>query len=415
MNLSSAPIRVEVSAEQDLGTADAAGLDQILQALFQALRGLLADLPPEAQTASGLSRACGVERTTCQRVVSAVISPYPGLGLLEALPGPRGLRTLLEAIKAAGFTLSDGQGLSDCITRLDADIRRLGGSRSGLLRRIAGAAAAASGTPGKEDGSTRQRLFEASAELTGRWSDLWLASHVYTPGPSPDRLIQSRVHGLVGHRARPDAVPLTFHVFSTEARPEHSEEVGVYRSLVEGAPDAILRAFSTQPLPVVRSKEPGEHMVQTIDREPGAPEAEPIDLIFGMRGLMTHPASRPNRLEEVWALVNFPVRRMLFDVFLHRTLARQCLPGLDQHLWRPDFSTQVGERWQTRFAYPVRLELLSPGNARSDAYERYPLLLGLMFESGGLNPADYVGYRCDVTYPAWRTGYRMSFDFGGED
>lgn len=414
MNLSRAPIQVEATVEPGLAPADAASLDQTLHALFQALRALLADLPPEVQTASGLSRASGVERTTCQRVVSAVISPYPGLGLLEALPGPRGLRTLLEAIEAAGFVLSEGRRLAECIARLDADIRRLGGSRSGLLRRIAGVPGRAARSPGKEDGSTRQRLFEASAELTGRWSSLWLASHVYSPGPSPDRLIQSRVHGLLGHHARPDAVPLTFHVFSTEVISDKPDEVGVYRPLVRGEPDAILRGFSTQPLPVVRSKEPGEHVVQTIEREPGASQAEPIDLLFGLRGLMTHPATRPNTLEEVWALVNFPVRRMLFDVFLHRSLARQCLPGLDQHLWRPDFSTQVGERWQTRFAGPVRLELLAPGSADTDAHERYPELLGLMFEADGLNPAEYVGYRCDVAYPAWRTGYRMSFDFGGE-
>lgn len=414
MNLSSAPIRVEAPAESDLTPGEAAGLNQTLEALFQALRGMLADLPPEAQTASGLSRASGVERTTCQRVVSAVTSPYPGLGLLEALPGPRGLRTLLEAVEAAGFSLSDSRCLADCIARLDADIRRLGASRSGLLRRLAGVTSQPAGTRGREDGSTRERLFEAAAELTGRWSHLWLASHVYTPGPSPDRLIQSRVHGLLGHHARPDAVPLTFHVFSTEVCADNPDEVGVYRPLLKEEPDAILRAFSTQPLPVVRSKEPGEHVVQTIDREPGAPEAEPIDLLFGLRGLMTHPASRPNTLEEVWALVNFPVRRMLFDVFLHRSLARQCLPSLDQHLWRPDFSTQVGERWQTRFSSPVRLELLAPGNTRTDAYTHYPELLRLMFEADGLDAADYVGYRCDLTCPAWRTGYRMSFDFGAE-
>lgn len=413
MNLGSSPIRVEAPAESDLAPGEAAGLDQTLQALFQSLRAMLSDLPPEAQTASGLSRASGVERTTCQRVVSAVTSPYPGLGLIEALPGPRGLRTLLEAIEAAGYALSDSQRLADCIARLEAEIRRLGGSRSGLLRRLAGLTSQTPGRLAKEDGSTRQRLFEAAAELTGRWSHLWLASHVYTPGPTPDRLIQSRVHGLLGHHARPDAVPLTFHVFSTEVCAENPDEVGVYRPLLKGEPDAILRAFSTQPLPVVRSKEPGEHVVQTIDREPGAPEL-PIDLLFGLRGLMTHPASRTNTLEEVWALVNFPVRRMLFDVFLHRSLARQCLPGLDHHLWRPDFSTRVGERWQTRFSDPVRLELLAPGSARTDAYTRYPEVLRLLFDADGLDPADYVGYRCDLTYPAWRTGYRMSFDFGAE-
>ncbi len=59
---------------------------------------------------------------------------------------------------------------------------------------------------------------------------------------------------------------------------------------------------------------------------------------------MPRPAHVPSGLEEVWALVNFPVRWLLLDVILHRDVARGCIPGLNVHLWRPDFASTVGER-----------------------------------------------------------------------
>lgn len=418
MNLTAGSVRAGASEQPALQAEELESLDRVLRELGQALRAMLGDLPVEAQTASGLSRATGVERTTCQRVVSAVTGAHPGPSLLAQLPGPRGLRTLVESLVAAGLAAGEAPGLLRKIEGLDGQIRSLGGSRSGLIRRLDGlveSSGSKAGAP-RVRAQAREVLFDAARELTGRWSDLWLAAHVYTPGDGSDRLVQSRVHGLSGHRSRPDAVPLTFHVFSTEIRGDGPEQPGAFRPLLRDQPDAILRTFSTEPLPVVRSKTPGEHVVQTIESDAGSALEAPIDLMFGLRGLMTHPATRANTLEEVWALVNFPVRRMVFDVYLHRSLARQCIPGLDHHLWRPDFDTQAGERWQTRFSESPRLEVLAPGAWAQplDAYPRYPELVGLMFEVDGLEPGDYVGYRCDVTYPAWRTGYRMSFDFGAE-
>jgi hypothetical protein len=395
-------------------------LERALRGVHRGLRVLLGSLPVEAQTASGLARFLRVERTTCQRAVSAAMQPYEGVSLASQLPGVEGLRLLAEAARTRPQVEPQIERAVGAITRAidtyDAAIRQVSGSRSKLLARIS--AGSAPPLARMDEAGLREALFTAAAELTGRHSQTWLAVHIYEPTDNPERVVQTRAHGLIGHTARPDAVPLTLHVFGTEssavADPALNRFVPLIADQEGGHPTGILRAFSTQPPPVVESRQPNEFMVQLVEPDIEQPEPNRSDLVFGLKGLVVHPGRVPPYLEEVWALVNFPVRHLLLDVFLERELARACIPSLDVHLWRPDFASTVGERWQTRFATGPKLQVLGGDITQfgSEAHARHAELLRYLFESRALRSSDYVGFRCELTYPIWRTGYRMSFDFG---
>lgn len=410
-------------ASQPLRQSDLQELERSLRAIRTELLAFLAAMPVSAQNASGLSRLLEVERTTCQRMVSAITAPYPGVALAGQLPGTRGIRLVVEAATERGIQVDPEslKRLDRALTAYDEATKRLAGSRTRLTKRIertlAGAAPGSSRSAEAEL-AQREALFDAASALTGRSSDVWLAAHIYTPVPGhPEVIAQTRAHGLIGHRAEGHAVPLTFHIFG-EPTDEQRSDLTTFRPLrksgVEGVPDELLTEFSTRPAPVVHSAHPDEFIVQTIEPSPDQPETSPIDLIFAMTGGVSHPATRAVNTEEVWALVNFPVRRLLLDVFMHRDIARQCVPGLDVHLWRPDFAQHVGERWQTRFQSPPSLQLLTPGldRAQTSAWGRYTELLRTLFAAKGLSPGDYVGFRCDSAYPIWRTGYCIAFDFG---
>ena len=424
-NVLMATVSAEVAEAGDVLTAEqTAQAVTALRQLHGDLREFLAAMPVEAQTASGLARFLGVERTTCQRVVSTVNKPFAGVGVAADLPGVEGLRLLTSAaaVKASKPVDRLCATLRKSVDEFEALVRRLGPTRSRLLKKLGSDGGGVSGGAGEQDSlRVRRTMFEAAAALTGRASETWVAVHIYEP-PSGDgtRIVQTRAHGLLGHVARGDAVPLTFHVFA------HQPEVGERKSgsvsyqpleLAEGVPGGVLAGFSSSPVPAVRTRQPEEFMMQAVEASEGS-----VDLMFGMYGQMQHPACTPQRMEEIWGLVNFPAKRMLLDVWLHRDLARGCIAEVDQHLWGPDFASRVGERWQTRFpagsgkdgAGGHRLELLGAGlaNAATAASSRHMELLRYLFEARGLDATRFVGYRLEVAYPVWRTGYRVSLDYG---
>lgn len=400
-----------------------AALDQVLRATHRNLRSTLAALPVDAQTASGLARVLSVERTTCQRAVFAVNQPFPGTALVGQLPGVEGLRGLARAIEQHWPANAEVQE-SIRLLRASVDeyaqiIRRVAGSRARLLARLE-AAQPSEAPPPLDLNDCAVQLFEAAASLTGRRSQTWLSAHIYEPTTRPDRLLQTHAYGLIHHVAREDAVPLTFHVFGSPADTKPADdaaELNRFHALKpangpEEFPAGLLQSFSSQPPPVVRSRQPNECLVQTVDPATGSSPA--CDIVFGLYARMAHPRTVSPYLEEIWAMINFPTRWLLLDVFLHRDVARSCIPGLDLHLWRPDFAATIGERWQTRFAQGPRLEVLGAGldHVFTPAYDRQPELLRHLFAARGLDPAHYVGYRCQAEYPLWRTGYRMTLDFG---
>ncbi|MFN0134907.1 MAG: hypothetical protein ACKVS9_02190 [Phycisphaerae bacterium] len=397
-------------------------LERALRTLHRELRSLLAALPVEAQTASGLARWLDTERTNCQRIVSAVMQPFDGVRLAALLPGIEGLRMLADATRnKLGESATPLGELSAAIDAYELCIRQTAGSRSRLLARIEAQTRGDSSAGGDDADAQRAQLFEAAAKLTGRLSQTWLAVHIYEPSDDPARLIQTRAHGLLGHVAREDAVPLTFHIFPPNMGQTNRIDAGAdeapFRPLEPSSdpavPAEVLQRFTSTPLPIVQTRKPDEFVAQNVEKNPDA-AARPFDLVFGMTGSMAHPGRVAPYLEEVWALVNFPVRHLLLDVFLHQSIARNCIPGLDVHLWRPDFASHVGERWQTRFAAGPRLQVLGSqlAQAQASANPRQVELLNYLFEKRGLAANQYVGFRCEVSYPMWRTGYRMTLDFG---
>jgi hypothetical protein len=120
---------------------------------------------------------------------------------------------------------------------------------------------------------------------------------------------------------------------------------------------------------------------------------------------------------EMWSLITFPARRLVYDVFLHRDIARRCIPSVEVHLRGFDTHPLGSRRWSTRFPGHERLEVLSAGltGARTASYPRQHELIGRALAAAGWSADEFVGFRCEVDYPIWRAGYCMVFDFTGSE
>ena len=403
--------------------------------LYEELTNIISLLPEEDRGASSMSRILELDRATCQRLVAATARPDAGVETLVQLPGVQGLRQFLAAMARRPLNVSANEQIaaaSAAVDTFESLIREIGGSQRKLRARLAveragqaeGVIAAAGAS---DDVSMREALFRASAAVTGRWSETTISLSIIRPlpvGTSGERMTESiKLRGLIGHRARPDAVPLESFQNANLRVPAADGVSGPTFSALNGrpisghTPHLLVTEFCSQPLPRVVSHSVGNGVIHVID-VPESPDGSPMsgaDIVFAERPSRPdrHPATLQPPVGEVMTLMNFPSRHLVFDVYLHRDIASHCIPSLELHLWTPSVNTHYSSRWSTRFPGGPRLQVLGSGlrGASSNAFSRHAEMTAYLFNEVAWNAEEFVGYRCEVVYPVWRAGYCMSFDF----
>lgn len=416
----------DFEANESLSQEERSTLDRITRRLHGELRSAILSLPEPARGASGMARHLGVERTTCQRIVSAVSGPFPGPEVTGRLPGVQGLRQFVGALRE-GDDLDDASidSVEAAVDRFAEGVRTMGPSRTKLLRRMRSASEAPRVAPGEtdSDASLRTQLFESGRRLTGQYSEVSLATFVFRPTPGePDRLDSAQLRGFLGHHVRRDAMPFSFLWFSDIG--SDSDANGSSYNTLEREPlkgrsrGLVLPEFSSEPLPVITSRGPSNKTLFLVD--PKEMDSErPLDVVAAGRtdAAHRHPARGKPPLHEVWMLGRFPAKRLIFDVLLHRSLARACIPSVGVYSIQPNLAETLDLRWLDRFPVTPKLEVLQPGiaNVAHTAYPRYTELLGHLFDRLGWDAGEFIGYRCDVVYPVWGGGHCMIFDYGREE
>lgn len=412
------------AAAAALSPQDRANAERIASRLRSELRRVLASLPAEARGASGLARLLGIERTTCQRLVSA-LDRAKGLDLFERLPGVRGLRAVLEALRGRGAADEDLEAAEAAVDEFEQLLRGLGAGRSALVQSLFAPAQepAGAGPPTRWSRSVaelRERHFDTSAEIAGRWSDVQVALWVIGPEPAdPTRMLSLKAGVFVQHQSRLPAMPLVISSFVRVADPSQVPDgTDFCRSLdaqpIAGkSPSALLRSFSSDPLPRITSRQDSLNVEHYVDFE-AEPRGRPFDLAIAHRAAQAGipPYEEDPPLQEIWHLTAYPARHLVFDTFLHEDLVRRSIPSLSTHAWNPGLVIEV-DRWTTHIPGAPRLQLLGPGieAAACDAYPRQPELLQSLLASTGWDPKRFHGFRCETPFPLWRIGYCMRFDF----
>jgi hypothetical protein len=416
--------------------------DEVAQRLRLELRGLVELLDEDDRGASAMARALEIDRNTCQRIVAATGRGEADASMLVQLPGIVGLRQFMDAMGRrfpGGEAAAAIAGVGAAVDRFEKVIDELAGSQRKLrerldMDRVGGVGSALGietlGAVGPSDNLTvRRSLFRASVDVVGRWSETRISIRVIRPVPGdPMHTENIRMTGHVGHMARAVSVPL--EVYSgvpeqlVESEGKNGEKIAFQtldaRQSVGDTPGFLMRQFCSHPLPRVTSRAAGSKVVHAID-EMGTPgQASDIFVADRRAGRDKHPATQHPAIGEVSTIMNYPSRRFVMDVYLHRDIARRCIPSLEVHLTALPSGSMVLSRWSTKIPGGPRLELLGAptGNAEhvaSDAYPRHPELVRALFESVGWDPVEFVGYRCDVAYPIWRAAYCMLFDFTGSE
>jgi hypothetical protein len=443
-------VHVPAAALDDIGarplTQDERTLaDEVARRLRLELRGLVELLTEQERGASAMARALEIDRNTCQRIVAATGRGEADASMLVQLPGIAGLRQFMEAMGKrfpGGEAAAAIAGVGAAVDRFEKVIDELAGSQRKLrerldMDRVGGAAGFGGldslGTAGPSDNlSVRRSLFRAAVDVVGRWSETRLSLRIIRPVPGdPMHTENVRMTGHVGHMARAISVPLEVYSGVPEQLVESEGSTGgpdgrvAFQSLdarqsVGDTPGFLMREFCSQPLPRVTSRAAGAKVVHAID-EMGTPgQASDIFVADRRAGRDKHPATQHPAIGEVSTIMNYPARRFVMDVFLHRDIARRCIPSLEVHLSPLPSGSMILSRWSTKIPGGPRLELLGTPqdgaqHLSTDAYPRHAEAVHALFASAGWDASEFIGYRCDVPYPIWRAAYCMLFDFTGSE
>lgn len=421
-------LRGKVRRVDPLTESEHAIAEQLSRRLHSELRGAVALLPLAERGASAMSRWLSIDRATCQRIVGAISRPDATSETLVQLPGVEGLRQFANAM-AERYTdpvaVERLAAVRAAIDRFESVLAELGGSQRRLKERLDAGKGPDSQDfiQGPDSEKAREALFRAAVGVMGRWSALTVSVGMIRPLPDdPLRTDSVRVLGSLGHRWREPCIPLevgrTASLRPTEpgeARPLFATLDGV--PILGATPGVILDQFCSNPAPQIIAREIGRRIVNVIDTPEHA--EQPLDIFTGTRTVVPdkHPATLDPAIGEVWALQHIPARHLVFDTYLHRDIARRCIPSLEAHLWRPDVTGHAAARWSTRLPGGPRLEVLGSGLAgtRTQIYPRMGELLEHVYSRIGWDPEEFIGYRCEVSYPLWRAGYCMLFDFTGNE
>jgi hypothetical protein len=397
-----------------LSAEEIAPCERVAARLHADLGSLVTQLPEPSRGGSAMSRELGVVRNTCQRVAHALSDDTPSLDTLVKLPGVKGLDQLLDSMRARGFDARSVDMARAAVRQFEEIIQSFGGSHSKLCDRIKRTT-----TPEGEFSlgslDARRALFESAVGVTGRSAQTTISLYAFKGEPGDPGLLQRAVAtGLIQTTVVPGGMPVVLSNGDTldwiDERSDHLRNLD--DSEARGStPEALLREFTSEPLPVVTSRGRPEALIRVVDPS-GLEGAKTFDVVTAARS--NHPFTDHNGdlvLDEVWSLANCPAVRLIFDVYLHETLERYFRPALDVQQWYPNLSAPGGDRWVLRYPSVPKLELLGRGTERagSAGYARQRELTSALFERVGWDEREFYGLRCEVEYPIWRAGYCMTF------
>lgn len=403
-----------------LGAGELAACDGLGRRLAAEIRALIAALPPDRRSVRAMAAHLGVNRNLCQRAVAAAGSTQGGVDVVAQSPGFGQLLLLARASIGKGIKPLIIKSLKTAIEELADFAVKTSGSearfRSDLRAALSVGNEPQSST--SDELTSRRLLFEHAALVAGSSAELRVGVGVMWPSPKDATTLDlSMVAAFRAHRCREGGMPLTafFHEYreGEAASPGAAAVVGGPHQ--QGKPGKILLSrFCSSPLPFVSAhgSEGLEHHVV----DPAAyhnNRAVDVATLHQTRGV-TNPGTRPNDPNlDVLMHIALPVKRLIFDFYLHRSLAHQSIPFFGAFAIGAGISLEVRDAWYRQLPQGGRLEMLGAGlrHTPTPAWSRHAELVTHTFDQLGLDPSQAVGYRADISYPVWGMTYTIGFNF----
>ena len=347
--------------------------------------------------AAELSRELGVGRMTCQRILKLCDGETPSPNLLAEIPGINGLRHFLSALEKAGV---QSRQLTNANAAVHAFAEFL--HNSGLTQtRLAEALSLHYQTTDPErQRMSRRNLFDAAATITGQTADVTISMMAIRPSHDENfNLEQIAIRGYAGMRASGSAMPIRLPINMA-----YSDFRNVTGDEAARDPQKLVEDFCTRPLPTIDTRVIKAKNLAHIINPEHIPTGEPFDC-FSMQHSQWN-VHNMGRHKAIWLYVDYPTRHCIFDLYAHQSIASVNEVSGDCHMWGTSLLAPPEDLWTTRFADQMVFTPMGTGlkNACSNRFSRHKELTEHMFDSHQWNTDEFVGFRCEMELPIWRSG-----------
>lgn len=365
--------------------------------LHTAFRLALQDPLVRGLRASVLAERLGVGRMTCQRIVRLAEIVEPSPDLLTLIPGVQGLRQFMSGMRAAGAAGDPLRAADAAIDALDRFLGEVGLSHTGLASALALHLEAAD--PAQQL-ARRKKLYDAASSLMGQSAGTTISMMAFRFSPQQGfNFEQIAVRGYAQMRAAGSAMPIRLPM---NAALSDFRRVGGQEA--SRAPQHLIERFCSTPLPSIDARVIKEkHLAHIINVE-DIPTGEPFDCFASQHSRWN--INDPGKHKSIWLYIDYPTRRCIFDVYLHADLDRPHRVSADTHLWGTSLLAPPEDLWMTQFAESLQFTALGAGsaNAASTSHPTHGELTRYMFDHHGWDASEFVGYRCEIEMPIWRSG-----------
>ena len=349
--------------------------------------------------AATLAKELGVGRMTCQRIAKLARpnAPSPGASSLAELPGVHGLKQFLSALRSNTSAEAQLAEAFEATAAFEELLRELGLSQtsfSAALRLYQKA------NDPDQRLARRIALFEAAAGVTGQAADHTISVMAFRPSAEGNfNFEQIAIRGYAGMQASESAMPIRLPINMA-----YSDFRNVTGEEAARQPQHLVEAFCTKPLPSIDQRViKSEHLAHLVNPE-HIPAGEPFDCFARQRNLWNVKAVGKHKA--IWLYVDYPTKQCTFDVYFHRKIAEQHQASGDCHMWGTSLLAPPEDLWMTRFADQMTFSKLGCGIGQKSprTHESHKALTQDMFDHAGWEPSDFMGYRCSMAFPIWRSG-----------
>tara|TARA_X000001036_G_scaffold141350_1_gene134198 strand:+ start:1011 stop:2195 length:1185 start_codon:yes stop_codon:yes gene_type:complete len=362
-------------------------------------------LPPiVGLRASEMKSLLSIGRMTCQRMLKFKSDVPPTSRLLTEIPGFSGLREFLIALRHKGIPEAVLCNADSAVDNFAHFLTSIGMSQTALATALSRHFEA---TDPKHRLARRKKLYEAASSVLGQsmGSTISILAFKFNPGADTN-FEQIATRGYTNISVSHSAMPIRLPINAGFAD---------YRKIKgsEGArePQELIKEFSSTPLPSIDTRTiKEENLAHIIDPE-NIPNGEPFNC-FAMQCSKWNVITPIGKHKALWLYIDYPSRSCTFDVYFQKNFADANRISSDCHLWGTSLLAPPEDLWMTRFAGQLCFTELGQGISNSDSsnYKRHKELTLNMFKKNNWNPAEFVGFRCEIEMPIWRSGICITLD-----